>query len=100
MAIAVLLERKTCEHADDTISDIWISPSFEGRGAGSALIKALEAEIAERGYSEAQMQVAALNERALGLYEHLGYLQIWRKTMFDPILETTLEKIGLSKKLS
>ena len=88
-----------CERADDTISDIWIAPAFEGRGAGSALIKALESEISDRGYAQAQIQVAAVNERALGLYEHLGYRQIWRITMFDPILETALEKIGLSKNL-
>ncbi|ASY63870.1 acetyltransferase [Sinorhizobium sojae CCBAU 05684] len=88
-----------CERGDDTISDIWIAPAFEGRGAGSALIRALEAQIAGRGYAKAHIQVAALNERALQLYRHLGYREIWRKVLFDPILETDLEKIGLSKPL-
>lgn len=88
-----------CERNDDTISDIWIAPYFEGRGAGSALIRALEAQIAGRGYAEAHIQVAALNERALQLYRHLGYREIWRKVLFDPILESNLEKIGLSKPL-
>ncbi|MBB4189821.1 GNAT family N-acetyltransferase [Sinorhizobium terangae] len=88
-----------CEHEDDTISDIWVSPAFEGRGAGSALIAALEAQIAERGHTEARIHVAAANERALRLYQNLGYRQLWRKLDFDPILETDLEKIGLSKSL-
>ncbi|MCZ4091951.1 GNAT family N-acetyltransferase [Sinorhizobium psoraleae] len=88
-----------CEHADDTISDIWVAPAFEGRGAGSALVAALEAQIAERGHTEARIHVAAANERALRLYQNLGYRQLWKKITFDPILETDLEKIGLSKSL-
>lgn len=88
-----------CEHADDTISDIWVAPAFEGRGAGSALIAALETQIADRGYRDARIHVAAANERALRLYQHLGYRVLWKKVAFDPILETDLEKIGLSKAL-
>ncbi|WP_026617972.1 GNAT family N-acetyltransferase [Ensifer aridi] len=88
-----------CEHADDTISDVWVAPAFEGRGAASALIRALESQIADRGYTEARIHVAAANERALRLYQHLGYRMLWRKVAFDPILETDLEKIGLSKAL-
>ena len=38
-------------------------------------------------------------ERALRLYQHLGYRVLWKKVAFDPILETDLEKIGLSKAL-
>ncbi|MCA1404792.1 GNAT family N-acetyltransferase [Ensifer sp. IC3342] len=88
-----------CEHADDTISDIWVAPALEGRGAGSALIGALETQIADRGYTDARIHVAAANERALQLYQHLGYRVLWRKVAFDPILETDLEKIHLSKTL-
>ncbi len=88
-----------CEHADDTISDIWVAPAFEGRGAGSALIRALETQILDRGYSEARIEVAAANERALELYQRLGYQQLWRKVVSDPVLRTKLEKIGLARRL-
>jgi len=87
------------EHADNQISDIWVGPTFEGHGVGSALIGALEQLIADRGFSEALIQVAAANERAHALYRHLGYAEIWRRSEFDPVLETTLEKIGLKKDL-
>lgn len=87
------------EHADDCISDIWVSPSFEGRGAGSSLVRALECEISTRGYSRARIDVAAANERALRLYERLGYKQAWRKIAYDPVLEMSLDKIGLIKDL-
>ncbi|KQV35592.1 MULTISPECIES: GNAT family N-acetyltransferase [unclassified Rhizobium] len=88
-----------CENEDDYISDIWVSPEFEGRGVGSALVRALEREILSRGYPAARIHVAAANERALGLYERLGYKQNVRETAFDPILEIYLEKIGLQKNL-
>ena len=65
----------------------------------SALVRALEREIAGRGFHEVLIQAAAANHRAHGLYGHLGYCEIWRKTAFDPVLETELEKIGLRKPL-
>jgi ribosomal-protein-alanine N-acetyltransferase len=88
-----------CEDADDCISDIWVAPAFEGQGAGSALIRALEVQILSRGYTEARIQVAAANARALGLYRHLGYRQLWRRIVSDPVLGTQLEKIGLARRL-
>lgn len=88
-----------CEHSDDYISDIWVSPEFEGRGVASALVRALESEILSRGYAAARIHVAAANKRALGLYEHLGYSRIVQEVAYDPILQISLEKIGLTKSL-
>ncbi|WP_323690136.1 GNAT family N-acetyltransferase [Rhizobium sp. AN95] len=48
------------------MSDIWVAPEFEGRGAGSLLIRALERQIADRGFAEAFIDVTAANGRALG----------------------------------
>jgi ribosomal-protein-alanine N-acetyltransferase len=89
-----------CEGGDDTISDVWVAPAFEGRGAGTALIRALEGEIALRGFAVAKIEAAAANTRALGLYRHLGYRDAWRDSYLDPILQVELEKIGLTKPLT
>ena len=86
-----------CEHSDDTISDIWVSPVFEGRGIGSALLAALEQEIAGRGHGQARIAVAAANERAFRLYRHRGYRETWRGTRHDPILATPLERWSLPR---
>lgn len=87
------------EHSDDTISDIWVAPELEGRGAGSALLAELEKQIAAAGYHTAKLEVAADNERALRLYLAKGYDPVWRKVRMDPILQVPLEKIGMQKPL-
>ncbi|MBR0556514.1 GNAT family N-acetyltransferase [Ciceribacter sp. L1K23] len=87
------------EHADNHISDIWVSPDHEGRGVGSALIRALEEDIRAAGFTEATISVAAENTRAFGLYRHLGYVDTWRGRAYDPILGVTLEKVALHKDL-
>ena len=87
------------EHADNCISDIWVSPLFEGRGVGSALIAALEQKFTSQGFAEVLIQVTAANSRAYGLYRHLGFVEIWRRKELDPVLNTVLEKVGLSKPL-
>lgn len=87
------------ENLDDAISDIWVGPAFEGRGAASALVGALEAAIRGRGFVEASIQVAAANNRAHDLYRHLGYREILRRLELDPILGVTLDKIELRKSL-
>ncbi|WP_394713532.1 GNAT family N-acetyltransferase [uncultured Roseibium sp.] len=87
------------ENLDNHISDIWVSPAFEGKGVGSALIGAAEQAIRGRGYLEASIHVAADNKRALGLYTHLGFAEQWRRQEFDPILNTALAKVRLIKRL-
>ena len=87
------------EQDDDTISDLWVAPECEGRGAGSALVRALEAQIAGRGHERAQINVAAQNARAFGLYRHLGYREMSRAVSLDPILNIMLEKVTLTKGL-
>ncbi|QDG79475.1 GNAT family N-acetyltransferase [Labrenzia sp. PHM005] len=89
-----------CEDHNNHISDLWVDPEIEGRGIGSALIRKLEATIAAKGFSVSEIQVAAQNTRALGLYQHLGYQIVWQERRKDPILEIHLEKVGMKKKLS
>jgi [ribosomal protein S18]-alanine N-acetyltransferase len=88
-----------CEDGGDTISDIWVSPAQEGKGAGSALVRALERQIGDRGFAEAFIEAAAGNARALGLYRNLGFVEHWRRREFDAVLGTTLEKVGLKKRV-
>lgn len=88
-----------CEHADNDISDIWVSPEHEGQGVGRALIAALEARARERGFAVMTIGAAAANERAHGLYRHLGYVETERLSKWDDVLGTRLDMIRLGKPL-
>src|SRR5687768_4662835 len=55
-----------------------VMPFLQGRGIGTQLVLAAEAELIARGFITATIAVAVENERAKLLYERLGY-QIFRK---------------------
>lgn len=57
------------------VSDIVVAPNGEGRGVGRALIEAGEAWSRAQGFRLLTLNVFASNERALKLYERLGYGQ-------------------------
>lgn len=50
------------ENNDDTISDVWVAPEFEGLGCGTALIMALEGRAANRGCKQCRISVATANK--------------------------------------
>jgi ribosomal-protein-alanine N-acetyltransferase len=87
------------EKADNYITDLSISPGFEGRGLGSALVAAVERLVADRGYDTVEIEVLTANRRALRLYHHLGYETVWQGTREDPTLSVELEKTRLRKEI-
>lgn len=50
-----------------------VAPNAEGRGVARALLDQAEEWAAQQGYRQITLNVFARNERARGLYEHLGY---------------------------
>ena len=85
------------EEGDNYMSDLWVSPDFEGRGIGARLVAALERVIAERGYDSAEIEVLTANARALQLYARLGYQIVWQGRREDAVLSVELHKTLLSK---
>ena len=55
------------------ISDLLVVPLYRRRGIGTALLRAAEREIADRGLAEATLDVDAGNRTALRLYLGNGY---------------------------
>jgi ribosomal-protein-alanine N-acetyltransferase len=87
------------EKADNYITDLWISPGFEGRGLGSALVAAVERLVADRGYGTVEIEVLTANRRALRLYHYLGYETVWQGNREDPTLCVELHKTRLRKEI-
>ena len=56
------------------IGELAISEETEGRGVGKALAQACEQWACEQGYRILSLATGAANERALGFYRHMGYL--------------------------
>jgi ribosomal protein S18 acetylase RimI-like enzyme len=54
-----------------------VAAEAEGRGVGRALMAAVERWAAEQGYRFVTLNVFATNERAIAMYEHVGYQPDW-----------------------
>lgn len=64
---------------DDEINGLWIHPQQQGTGAGTLLLAAGEAVIAQRGYDRSWLFCSALNPRAYEFYLRRGYAETARK---------------------
>jgi len=85
------------EDADDYISDLWVSPNHQGRGIGTALLRAIEKSIADRGFAAAEIEVLTRNERAAALYRRLGYETVWQQARHDTVLQMSICKTRMRK---
>jgi ribosomal-protein-alanine N-acetyltransferase len=88
------------EDRDQRISDLWIAPEFQGRGIGTALLAALEAEIAALGLPRAELETLAGNAKAIRFYERHGFVVAWRGEKFSQTLGYAIDKVGMNKSLS
>lgn len=59
-----------------TIWQLATHSEFEGRGLATAIIAAAESRMRGRSLTAARLGVEYDNQRALGLYLHLGYVQV------------------------
>jgi ribosomal protein S18 acetylase RimI-like enzyme len=59
-----------------------VDPAFRGRGLGTGLLAALEADAAGRGCTEMRLEVASHNTTALLLYTNLGYTVCGRREAY------------------
>ena len=85
---------------EDYISDLWVDPQWQGRGAGSALLSALKQEITEAGYSRARIDTHARNIGAVRLYERNGFMIVLKERAWSESLGREIDKVKLEAQLS
>lgn len=74
-AALALLEREV--ESDRFLMDgIFVAPEARGRGVGTALLEAVCAEGARRGYGAVRLDVIDSNPRARALYERKGFAPV------------------------
>jgi GNAT superfamily N-acetyltransferase len=64
------------------LEDLFVRPSHRGSGLGRALLAALAAVCAERGYGRLEWQVLDWNEPSIGFYRSLGAVPMDEWTTF------------------
>lgn len=67
--------------SDAFITELFVQPSFRGRGTGRALLDKLIRRLGERGAKAVHLMVRPENERARMLYERLGFQAVPRMMM-------------------
>lgn len=88
------------EDMDETITDFWIDPGFEGQGFGTALLAAVEEGVKAQGLSVARLQTHAMNSDALKFFGKHGYTVNWLTVTYNPKLDRDVQSVGLSKSLA
>ena len=58
------------------VKRIYIAPAFRRKGVASALIRALEQDVAAHGYTRAILETARTTDDSAALYHKLGYREI------------------------
>ncbi len=74
LARSVLLAGVKEAEADEYfISNVAVLPRYQGQGLGSSMMRQVEAQARELGFSRLSLTVEVENERARSLYARLGY---------------------------
>lgn len=87
------------ERLDESITDFWIDPPWQGQGLGKALLNSVEAEMIVQGLHKSTLQTHARNNQAVGFFEHLGYRISWLSVAYQPKVDRDVESVGLTKQL-
>ncbi len=80
IGFVTLLKRLPHSGADDVpgtyaaIADVAVRSTWRGRGIGTALLQQAEAEARASGASKLRLDVLSKNQRAMDLYQRVGFL--------------------------
>ena len=87
------------EGLDDEITDLWVEPSQQKKGLGSALLAAMEAEVLAAGFEAVRLQTHARNVAAVGFFQKHGYAVNWLSVDYSQRLDRNIESVGLRRQL-
>jgi ribosomal-protein-alanine N-acetyltransferase len=78
---------------------LWVAPAASGQGIGSALLAAMETQLAGLGVTRLRVRVPSGQLRALGLFRRRGYALLDAGMRPEPVLEAMLRHSILAKPL-
>ncbi|WP_308218635.1 GNAT family N-acetyltransferase [Ciceribacter sp. RN22] len=83
----------------DYVSDLWVRPDHQGKGAGRALLEHVFSLMRSEGIERARIATHARNIGAIRLYERCGFVLIWRGMERSEAMQMDVEKVHLEKAL-
>lgn len=81
------------------LSDLWVSPAWQGKGVGLALMEATRRSMRDLGRDFLTLEVLAQNTRARAFYKKQGFVETGRCVKYDPVLKRKLMKISMMQRL-
>ncbi|MDF1634842.1 GNAT family N-acetyltransferase [Mycoplana sp. MJR14] len=87
------------EKLDEEITDLWVDPSMQRRGIGTALLAAVEDEMRGADHEAATLQTHARNAAALAFFRKRDYAVSWLSVAYSPKLDRNVESVGLRRQL-
>lgn len=83
----------------DYVSDLWVDPDHQGRGAGRALLEHVFSLMRSEGIERARIATHARNIGAIRLYERCDFVLVWRGIERSEAMQMDVEKVHLEKAL-
>jgi ribosomal protein S18 acetylase RimI-like enzyme len=80
-------EGRFCE-----IFQLWVDPAYRRRGLATHMKREMEAECARRGVHMIYTHTMATNEHVIALQHKLGYREIQRGPIWDPVVRARFVK--------
>ncbi len=83
----------------DYVSDLWVHPDHQGRGAGRALLEHVFSLMRTEGIGRARIATHARNAGAIRLYGRCGFVLVWRGMERSEAMQMDVEKVHLERVL-
>lgn len=84
---------------DAEINGLWVHPDWQGRGAGTVLLRTGEDLVRRAGHSVAWLTCSGFNRRALDFYRRRGYAEAGREREPHPC-GIEVENVRLERRLT
>ncbi len=87
------------DHHKGYLSDLWVSPVWQGKGVAQALLHEMRSTMQDQGRRFLTLEVLAQNHRAFAFYKKQGFIETKRRVKYDPVLKRRLMKIWMMQRL-
>lgn len=82
------------------LTNIGVHPAYQGRGLGGQMLNHLWAQLANKGVGELTLEVRVSNDRAIGLYQKLGFVVTGKRKNYYHCVDDNGHIIGTEDALT